>query len=230
MLALPAASPTTKPVALTLATAGAVLAQVTTRPPSGLPFASFGVAVSWAVPFTGIVDDTGLTATEATDAGITVKLAVPLLPSLVAVIVAEPTVNVWANPAPFTVPTPCALLCQVIVRPVSGLPVASFGVAVNWNEAPTWTLAVAGLTATVATGMVVTVMAAEPILPSLCVVTVTGLLAALPVTSPFASTLATAALPLCQDIERPVSGLPTASCGVALSCTVRSEERRVGKE
>jgi len=43
---LPAATPVTSPLPLTLATAGALLAHVTTRPDSGLPLPSFGVAVS----------------------------------------------------------------------------------------------------------------------------------------------------------------------------------------
>ena len=43
-------------------------------------------------------------------------------------------------------------LVHVIVRPVRGAPVASFGVAVSWTVAPTCTLADAGLTSTDATG------------------------------------------------------------------------------
>ena len=46
IVALPAATAVTSPLALTLATAGALLAHVTTRPDSGLPLASVGVAVS----------------------------------------------------------------------------------------------------------------------------------------------------------------------------------------
>src|SRR5713101_2471107 len=217
-LALPDASPTTKPVPLTAATAGAVLAQVTNRPPSALPVASFGVAVSWAVPFTGIVADGGLRSTEATGAGITLTVAAPVLPSLVAVIVAEPGATPRTKPPPSTLATPEALLSHVIVRPVSGLPLASRGVAVSATMPPTWMLDDGGVTATVATGMGVTVTAAEPLLPSLVAVMVTGPPAAFPVTSPLTSTLATVVSLEAQVTVRPVSGWPAASCGVALSC------------
>ena len=46
MVAVPAASPTTKPLRFTAAIDGALLPQVTVRPLSALPLASFGVAVS----------------------------------------------------------------------------------------------------------------------------------------------------------------------------------------
>src|SRR5207245_8397403 len=67
----------------------------------------------------------------------------------------------------------------------------------------------------------VTVTAAVPLRPSLVAVIVTGPPAATPVTSPLASTVATAGVPLAHVTVRPVSGLPLASCGVAVSCTVR---------
>ncbi len=58
-----------------------------------------------------------------------------------------------------------------------------------------------------------------PFLPSLVAVMVTGP-AAFAVTRPFASTVATVALLVCQVTVRPVSGVPAASFGVAVSCTV----------
>src|SRR5260221_2536035 len=78
----------------------------------------------------------------------------------------------------------------------------------------------AGVTATDATGMGVTVIGAAPLLPSLVAVIVTGPPAALPVTKPFASTVAMVALLVCHVTARRVSGLPFPSFGVALSCTV----------
>src|SRR6058998_65416 len=66
--AVPVCRPTTNPVELTVATEGALLAQVIARPLSALPLASLGVAVSWTVLFTWIVGDGGATATEATGA------------------------------------------------------------------------------------------------------------------------------------------------------------------
>src|SRR2546428_14141567 len=99
-----------------------------------------------------------------------------------------------------------SLLSQVTVRPVSGLPLASFGVAVSCTVAPTTMLAVGGVTATVATGMGVTVTAAEPLLPSLVAVPVTGPPAPLPVTRPVASTGAIAAPPVAPLGGRQVRG------------------------
>src|SRR5437660_3186865 len=65
----PAAPPVTSPVALTEARLGALLAQVTTRPLSGLPRESCGVAVSRTVCPTGTLAGARLTVTEATGAG-----------------------------------------------------------------------------------------------------------------------------------------------------------------
>src|SRR6266702_775521 len=219
-LAVPAARPTTKPVEFTDAMAGALLAQVTTRPPSGLPLASLGVAVNWTVPFTWIVAAAGLTSTAATGTGVTVTVAVPFLPSLVAVIVADPAARPWTSPFPSTLATPGALLCHVTVRPLSGFPLASFGVAVSWTKPPTWMLEVAGATATDATGIWVTVTADVPFFPSLVAVMVTGPPTALPVTRPVASTVAIVASPVCQVTVRPLSGFPAESFGVAVSWSV----------
>src|SRR2546429_3697909 len=66
----------------------------------------------------------------------------------------------------------------------------------------------------------VTVTAAVPLWPSLVAVIVTGPPAATPLTSPLPFTLAIALLLDCQVTTRPVNGLPFASLGVAVSCTV----------
>jgi len=62
---------------------------------------------------------------------VTVTVAVPLCPSLVAVITVEPVELAPTNPLPLTVATPELLLVQVMVRPVRTLPLASLRVAVN---------------------------------------------------------------------------------------------------
>src|SRR5256885_4703660 len=220
-LAVPGWRPTTKPLAFTVATPGVLLAHDIARPPSSLPFASLGVAVSWTVPFAKIVADVGLMATEATGAGVTLTLAVPLLPSLVAVIVIGPPRAFPATrPLPSTIAIVALLVCHVTTRPLSALPVASLGVAVSWTVPFTWMLAVAGVTATDATGAGVTVTAAVPLLPSPVAMMVIGPPAAFPVTTPVPSTLPMVASPLCQVIVRPVSGLPFASFGVAVSWRV----------
>src|SRR2546430_16604496 len=82
--------------------------------------------------------------------GVTVTLAVPRCPSLVAVIVAEPAVTPVTSPFGSTVATAGLPLDQVTVRPVSGGPVASFGIAASWPVGPTGALVVAGLSVTAA--------------------------------------------------------------------------------
>src|SRR5207249_2078422 len=116
----------------------------------------------------------------------TVMAAVPLWPSLVAVIVAEPAAAPVTRPLVLTVATDVLLLDQDTARPVSGVPFASCGVAVSCTVPPATTLPVAGLTVTVATGTggtVVTVIAAVPLCPSLVAVIVAAP-AARAVTSP----------------------------------------------
>src|SRR5881392_3343213 len=216
----PAATPLTSPLPFTLAIALLLDCQVTTRPVNGLPFASLGVAVSCTVLPTSTPAVAGVTVTDATGTGVTVMAAVPLWPSLVAVIVAEPATFAVTSPVPVTVATGVLLLDHATGRPVSTVPFASFRVAVSCCVCPTGTLADAGLTVTDATGTPLTVMLAVPLCPSLVAVIVTGPPAATPLTSPLPFTLAIALLLDCQVITRPVNGLPLASRGVAVSCTV----------
>ena len=88
MVAEPAATPVTSPLPFTVAAAVLSLDQVTTRPESGVPPASIGVAVSWVVLPASTLADAGDTVTEATGMLDTVMTEVPLFPSQVAVIVA----------------------------------------------------------------------------------------------------------------------------------------------
>src|SRR6184192_2541996 len=216
----PAATPLTSPLPFTLAIALLLDCQVTTRPVNGLPFASLGVAVSCTVLPTATPAVAGVTVTDATGTGVTVMAAVPFWPSLVAVIVAEPATLPVTSPVPVTVATDVLLLAHVTERPVRMLPLASRRVAVSCTVWPAGTLADAGLTVTDATGTPLTVMLAVPLCPSLVAVIVTGPPAATPLTSPLPFTLAIALLLDCQVITRPVNGLPLASRGVAVSCTV----------
>src|SRR6266702_3626588 len=219
IVAEPAAPPVTSPLALTVATAVLLLAHVTVRPANRLPFASFGVAVSCTVWPTCTDAEAGLTVTDATSTVLTVIAAVPLFPSLVAVIVAAPVVTPVTSPLALTVATAVLLLAQLTDRPDNGLPLASFGVAANCTVWPTCTAVVAGFTVTDATGTVLTVMVAPPLCPSDVAVIVADP-AATPLTTPLALTVATAVLPLDQVIARPESELPFASFGVAASCIV----------
>ncbi len=152
--------------------------------------ASFGVAVSWTVCPSSTVAEAGLTDTDATGANVTVIAAVPLWPSLLAVIVAVPATPPVTSPFPLTEATAALLVAHVTVRPPSGLPFASFGVAVSCAVWPTVRLADAGLTETDATGTTVTVIATALLCPSHATVTV-ATPAATPVTSPLPFTVAT---------------------------------------
>ena len=102
----------------------------------------------------------GVTTTDLTGTLDTVMVAIALLPSLVAVIVAVPAPTPLTSPLASTLATPVAPDDQATVRPASGLPLASFGVAVSCTIPPTSTAAAGGVTATDATGRLITVIAA----------------------------------------------------------------------
>src|SRR3989441_59933 len=219
IVAAPNPTAVTSPLPPTVATAVLLLAHVTTRPDSGAPLASFGVAVSCSVCPTCRLAAAGLTSTDPTDALLTVTLDVPLWPSLVAVMVVEPIATPVTSPLALTVATALFELVHATARPFSGLPFASFGVAVSWTVPPGCMLTDAGVTATDATGTAVTVTAAVPVFPSLVAVIVAAP-AATPLTSPLALTVATAWLLLVHVTARPLNGPPFASFGVAASCAV----------
>src|SRR6266540_2112320 len=82
----------------------------------------------------------------------TVMAAVPLLPSLAAVIAAQPAVLPSTSPLGLTVATLASLLAHVTARPGSGWPLASSGVAVSWTVRPASTFGEGGITTTAATG------------------------------------------------------------------------------
>src|SRR5438046_3094623 len=195
----PAATPLTSPLPFTLAIALLLDCQVTTRPVNGLPFASLGVAVSCTVLPTATPAVAGVTVTDATGTGVTVMAAVPLWPSLVAVIVAEPATLVVTSPLLLTVATVVLFEAHVTVRPVKTLPFASLRVAVSCTVWPAGTLAEGGATVRAATGAPATGTLAGPLWPS-----------------PVAGLLVLDG----QLMARPVNGLPLASRGVAVSCTV----------
>jgi hypothetical protein len=147
----------------------------------------------------------------------TVIAAVPLFPSIVATIVADPSATAVTSPVPAIVAMEGALVDQVMARPTSVFPLASLAVAVNWCVLRGARLAVYGDTETEATGTGVTVIVAVADLVSLVAVIV-ALPAATPVTRPVALTLATAAMLDDQVGVRPVRVFPAASSVVAVSC------------
>ncbi len=219
MVAEPAATPLTSPLPLTVATDEFELPHVTVRPVRAIPFPSWGVATNCSVWPTNTLPDAGLTLTEATGTLVTVTLAVPVLPSLVAVIVPVPAATPVTKPVAATVITALLLLVQVTARPFSTLPAGSVATAASWRVAPACTLDVAGLTATEATGTLDTVSATVALCPSLVAVSVAD-----PTTSadtnPLELTAATPRLLLVHVTARPLSTLPVASVVVAASCTV----------
>src|SRR5438552_1604766 len=215
----PGVTPLTRPLVLTVATAVLELDHVTVRPESGFPPASLGVPVSCTVWPACTDAEGGVTPTDATGTGVTVIAEVPLFPSLVAVIVAEPGVPPGTRPLLLTVATAVLELDHVTVRPERGAPLASFGVAVSCTVWPACTEAEGGVTSTVATGTFVTVTDEVPLFPSLVAVIVAEP-GVTPETRPPLLTVATAVLELDHVTVRPESGVPPASLGVAVSCTV----------
>src|SRR5437773_648632 len=222
MLAVPAVTPLTIPLPVTVATAVLFDAQATVRPVSVLPFASLAAAGGGAGCPVGTAGGDAVAVPTVTDAAatvVTVIVEVPLCPSLVAVIVAEPAVTPVTSPLPLTVATAVLLLAQLTARPDNGLPFASLGVAASCTVWPTCTDADAGLTATDATGTLVTKIAAVPLFPSLVAVSVAAPTAT-PVACPAPFTVAPPGLLLDQVTVRPPSGLPNASRVIAAYCAV----------
>ena len=114
------------------------------------------------MPVAAVVATLGLTTTYATAAGTTVTTDVPATVPEVALIVAVPGATALTLPLPFTVATDGALVPQVTLRPFSGLPTLSRGVAVSWSVPPSDSVGAEGLTLTLATGTLETFTCAEP--------------------------------------------------------------------
>jgi hypothetical protein len=122
-------------------------------------------------------------------------LAVPVFPSLVAVIVAVPAPTPVTRPvAVFTVATFAALVVHVTVRPVRVLPLASFVTAVSCWVAPTANVTAAGVTETLATGTWITLSDCWPVRP-LTVAMTAAWPGVTPMMTPLALTVATAGDP-----------------------------------
>src|SRR5438552_2336554 len=124
-----------------------------------------------------------------------------------------------SSPPVPTLATVVLVLDHVTARLVSVFPAASLATAESCCVAPTIMLADAGLTVTEATGTAVTVTVAVPLLPPLVAVML-AVPASTPVTRPLDETMATAPAFEAHITVRPVSALPAASCGVAVSWTV----------
>src|SRR6266404_4300326 len=165
MDAKPALTPLATPDVLTVATAVAVELHVTTGPVRMPPAESRKVAVkAWVCP-TKIDAVAGAMVTEATGTLTTVRVAVPLFVSLVAMMEVEPSATLVATPAPSIVATPVLVDDHETERPVKTPPAESYRVAVKAAGAPSSTLAVGGVTVTDATGGGVTTITAVSATP-----------------------------------------------------------------
>jgi hypothetical protein len=126
----PPDTPVTTPVPLTVATAAALVVQVIGLPVSTPPLASLVVALRVTICPTTTLAVAGDTVTDATGTSVTVIAAVPLFPSLVAVIVTgPPAATAVTRPAALTVARVALLVDQLMGRPVSTLPPPSLVVA-----------------------------------------------------------------------------------------------------
>ena len=130
IVAEPAAMPVTRPVLETVATLVLLELHAIARPVSTAPVASRVIAVACAFADIRMLEAVSETLTVATGTGATVIEAVPVLPSLVAVIVAVPAATPLTRPLLETAAIDGSLDVHVTVRPVRTLPLASFVVAV----------------------------------------------------------------------------------------------------
>src|SRR5688572_19936962 len=128
---LPGPTAVITPACVTVATLVFALCHVTGRPVSALPWASRGVAVICCVAPVVRLTVAGATSTVATGTTVTVTVAVPVFPSLVAVIVAVPGPAAVTTPVDDTVATAALLVDHATARPVSTLFAASRVVAVS---------------------------------------------------------------------------------------------------
>src|SRR5437588_9776870 len=145
---------------------------------------------------------------------VTVTLAVPLCPSLVAVIVAAPGATALTRPLPLTVATAVFPLAHVITRPPRAFPLASYGVAVSCTVCPCGIVTVGGVTATAATGTLATVTDAVPLCPSPVAVAV-ATAAATADTRRLPLSGATTLFLLPPAVAGPPTGVPLASARVS---------------
>ena len=146
----------------------------------------------------------------------TLTVADPLLPSLVAVIVAVPDATAVTRPSDETVATLFRFDDQEIIRPVIVPPDASRRLAESREVCPTTRLLVTGVTSTPATGTSETVIVATALFPSDDAVMMAAP-APKAVTSPALVTVATDASLLTHETGRPVRTRPLPSSSSAAS-------------
>lgn len=176
---------------------------VKVRPVSTFPAASRAVAVKTTVPLTLMLADGGDTDTLATGGGDTVTIAVPDLPSLVAVMVAVPVATAVTSPLVLTRALAESDVAHVTTRPATACPLPSSVDAPNCWVAPMASVTAAGVTDTLATGTGITVSEAWPVRP-LAVAMIDTCPAAIAVTTPASLTVAIEEEPVDQ-VTAPVA-------------------------
>jgi hypothetical protein len=219
IVVVPAATPVTTPLADTVAAAVLLDVHTTTRFVTTVPLTSFTVATSVVVWPATTLAVAGATVTLPTAVCVAVTVELPLLPSLVAVIVAEPGATPVTTPVVETVAMAVLLDDHATARSVTTTPFASLTVAVRVVVWPTVTVAVGGDTVTLPTGDGVTVIADVPLFVSLVAVIV-AIPPLTPVTTPAVFTIATCVLLELHETTRFVTTLPLASVTVAVSVAV----------
>jgi hypothetical protein len=150
------------------------------------------------------------TVTETTGTGVTVTATLPVLPSLVALIVAAPGLTAVTTPSVDTVAVAGASVAHAIDRPLSADPCASNVCAAIGALAPTTNAIELGATVTDATGITATVILAAAVFPSLVAVIV-AVPAETAETRPVEETLATAIASELHVTSRPAKALPVPS-------------------
>jgi hypothetical protein len=183
------------------------------------PLVSRTEADSAVVSPVWMVELAGLTATLPTGMGTTLMLALPLLPSLVAVTVAAPGATAVTLPLGETIATAVLLEDQLTVRSVTMTSFASRTTAVSDSTCVGTSVTDAGDTATLPTGTATTVTEALPLLPPLVAETV-AVPTARPVTTPVADTVATATLLDVQAMSRSLTMAPVTSFTVGVKVVV----------
>jgi hypothetical protein len=210
IVATPFATALTRPCDETVAAAGFELDHATARPVRRLPAESASVAVSCVVCPTDIESGFGVTATVATAGCETTIVAVPLAPSAVAVIVADPEPAADITPFESTVATAALLVLQMTARPARTLCVASYVTAESCVRVPGVASTCGGVTTTLATGVLATVIVATPDLPFAFADTWVEP-SATPVTTPSLETVAMLVFSTDQKMSVPATGWPLGS-------------------
>jgi hypothetical protein len=136
MVAVPALTPVTTPLVLTRAIPTLLLLQTKVWPGMTVPSALNARAVNCVVAPASTLAVAGETVTRATVGGggggsVTVILALPATPLVVAVMLAEPAPTAVTSPAAFTVADCGLLLVHANVRSGTTRPLASRALAVS---------------------------------------------------------------------------------------------------